>query len=190
MSNLQEIISLMAQKAPHREAMDWDNVWIQIGDYHSEVNKVLVALDINEAVLEEAIEKEVDLIITHHPLLFNGIDSIHSQTAKGRTIIKAIKNDIAIYSTHTNMDIAEGGLNDLLANKLNILDTEILSKENEIKLYKLAVYTPYENAEEVRKALFNKGAGKIGNYSKTSFSIKGSKMDKNSNERSFKHISF
>ena len=173
MSNLQQIISLMAQKAPHREAMDWDNVGIQIGDYQSEVKKVLVALDINEEVLQEAIEKDIDLIITHHPLLFNGVDSIHSQTSKGRTIIKAIKNDIAVYSAHTNMDIAEGGLNDYLAEKLGIENTEILSKDHKQKIYKLAVYVPEENVEVIKEAMFKKGAGQIGNYSKTSFSSKG-----------------
>ena len=173
MSNLQQIISSMSRLASHSEALEWDNVGLQVGDYNNEIRKILVALDINEQIIEEAIKKNADLVITHHPLIFNGIDNIHTQTSKGRTIIKAIKNDIAIYSTHTNMDIAEGGLNDLLADKLNILNTEILSKENEIELYKLAVYTPHENAEEVREAIFNKGAGKIGNYSKTSFSIKG-----------------
>ncbi len=173
MSNLQQIISLMAQKAPHSEAMDWDNVGLQVGDYNSEINKILVALDINEEVIEEAVNKETDLIITHHPLLFNGIDNIHNQTAKGRILMKAIKNDIAIYSAHTNMDIAKKGLNDYLADKLGIIDTEVLSKENEKKHYKLAVYVPKENAEVIKEAMFKKGAGQIGNYSKTSFSSEG-----------------
>lgn len=173
MANLQQIISLMAQKAPHRDAMDWDNVGLQVGDYSSEIQKILIALDINEDVIKEAVQKEADLIITHHPLLFNGIDNVHNQTAKGRVIIKAIRNDIAIYSAHTNMDIAEKGLNDFLADKLNITDTEVFSKENEKKLYKLAVYVPEENAEVLKEAIFKKGAGQIGNYSKTSFSSKG-----------------
>ncbi len=173
MSNLQQIISLMAQKAPHRDAMDWDNVGLQVGDYASEIKKILIALDINEDVVQEAIKKEADLIITHHPLLFNGLDKVHSQTAKGRIVMQVIKNDIAIYSTHTNMDIAEKGLNDFLADKLGIQDTEIFSNEKEKKLYKLAVYVPADNVEVLKEAIFKKGAGQIGNYSKTSFSSKG-----------------
>lgn len=173
MSNLQQIVSAMSKLASHKEALEWDNVGLQVGDYKNDIKKILVALDINEQVIDEAIEKNADLVLTHHPLIFNGIENIHSQTSKGRTIINAIKNDIAIYSAHTNMDIAQGGLNDLLADKLNILNTEILSKENETELFKLAVYTPTDSVEEVKEAIFKKGAGKIGNYSKTSFSIKG-----------------
>ncbi len=173
MINLQQIVSTMSKLASHSEALEWDNVGLQVGDYNNEIKKILVALDINEQIIEEAIEKNADLVITHHPLIFNGIDNIHTQTSKGRTIFKAIKNGIAIYSAHTNMDIAQGGLNDFFADKLNILNTELLSKENEIGLYKLAVYTPFDSVEEVKEALFNKGAGEIGNYSKTSFSIKG-----------------
>ncbi|MFO7815764.1 MAG: Nif3-like dinuclear metal center hexameric protein [Halanaerobiales bacterium] len=173
MSNLQQIVTSMSKLAPHRDALEWDNVGLQVGDYRNDINRILIALDITEEIIEEAMKKNADLIITHHPLLFNGIENIHSQTSKGRTIIKAIKNDIAIYSAHTNIDIAEKGLNDLLAEKLNIINTEILSKENETELYKLAVYTPYDNVEEVKKAIFKKGAGKIGSYSNTSFSIRG-----------------
>lgn len=173
MSNLNKIISVMAKFSPHRDAMDWDNVGLQVGDYNSEIKKVMVTLDINEEVLQEAIDNKVDLVISHHPLLFNGIDNIHNQTTKGRIIMQAIKNNIAIYSAHTNMDIATDGLNDLLAEKLNIKNTEIFSQEKELKIYKLAVYVPEENADIVKEAIFKKGAGHIGNYSKTSFSYKG-----------------
>jgi len=173
MVNLQQIITLMSKLAPQSEAMDWDNVGIQVGDYDNEIQRVLISLDINGKVIEEAVEKNIDLVISHHPLIFNGINNIHSQTAKGNIIIKAIKNDIAIYSAHTNMDIAESGLNDYLANKLDIVDTEVLSTVNEHKRYKLAVYVPIEDAESLREVLFKKGAGKIGNYSNTSFNVNG-----------------
>ncbi|MGM0445455.1 MAG: Nif3-like dinuclear metal center hexameric protein [Bacillota bacterium] len=173
MVNLQQVITLMSEIAPQSEAMDWDNVGIQVGDYNNNIEKVLIALDINEKVVDEAIEKNIDLIVSHHPLIFNGIKNIHSQTAKGNIIIKAIKKDIAIYSAHTNMDIAESGLNDYLADMLDIVDTEVLSTENEHKRYKLAVYVPIEDAENLREVLFKKGAGKIGNYSNTSFNVNG-----------------
>lgn len=173
MSNLQQIITEMANLAPHRDAQDWDNIGLQVGDFDSEIKKVLISLDVNEDVLNEAIKKDIDLIISHHPLIFNGIDNVHNQTAKGRIIMQAIKNDVAIYSAHTNMDIAQGGINDLLAKKLNLTQIKLLSKDNEKKLYKLAVYVPENHVENVKNMIFKKGAGKIGNYSKTSFSYKG-----------------
>ncbi|MBS3810674.1 MAG: Nif3-like dinuclear metal center hexameric protein [Halanaerobiales bacterium] len=173
MNNLQQLISTLAKLAPHSDAMEWDNVGLQVGNYNSKIRRVMVTLDINEKVLKEAIQADIDLIISHHPLIFNGLDNIHNQTAKGRIIIKAIKNNIAIYSTHTNMDMAKGGLNDLLAEKLSITNTEILSRQKETKLYKLAVYVPIKYSEKIKKTLFKKGAGHIGDYSNTSFSIQG-----------------
>ena len=173
MANLQQIITLMSKLAPQSEAMDWDNVGIQVGDYSNNIEKVLISLDINNNVIDEAIDNNIDLIISHHPLIFNGLKNIHTQTATGNIIIKAIKNNIAIYSAHTNMDIAEEGLNDFLADKLDIVDPEVLSIENEHKRYKLAVYVPMEDADNLREVLFEKGAGVIGNYSKTSFNING-----------------
>lgn len=173
MSNLQEIITEMAKLAPHKEAQEWDNIGLQVGNFDSEIKRVLVSLDINEDIINEAVDKNIDLIISHHPLIFNGLNNVHSQTTKGRIIIQAIKNDIAIYSAHTNMDIVQGGLNDLLAKKLNLTEIKVLSKDNEKKLYKLAVYVPEDYVENIKDVIFKKGAGKIGNYSKTSFSFKG-----------------
>ena len=90
MANLQQIITLMSKLAPQSEAMDWDNVGIQVGDYSNNIEKVLISLDINNNVIDEAIDNNIDLIISHHPLIFNGLKNVHTQTATGNIIIKAI----------------------------------------------------------------------------------------------------
>ncbi|MCF8008272.1 MAG: Nif3-like dinuclear metal center hexameric protein [Halanaerobiales bacterium] len=173
MINMQKVIAKISKLAPNTDALDWDNSGLQVGEYNLNVNKIMVTMDLNLAVLDEAINKKIDMIISHHPLIFNSLKSIHDQTKTGKIIIKAIKNNIAIYSTHTNMDIADGGLNDYLTRLLLIENTELLSKEKEYKVYKLAVYVPEKDADKLRQALFDKGAGNIGNYSNTSFNITG-----------------
>ena len=166
---LQQISSLITELAPKELAAEWDNVGLQVGSYNQEVAKVLVALDVNEAVMEEAIEQDVDLIVSHHPFIFSELESVRFDTATGSLIQKAIKNDIAIYSAHTNYDIAPGGLNDFLAEKLAVKNTSPLQVTTTEELKKIVVFVPEDSLDEVREGLGELGAGWLGNYSYCSF---------------------
>ena len=117
-----DIIEFLEEKFPPSLAYEWDNIGLQVGDVNQEISKVMIALDGITAVVDEAKKKNVDLIITHHPFIFSGLKSIDFSVPQGRNIQKLIKNDIAIYTIHTNYDVAFGGMNDLLAQKLGLFD--------------------------------------------------------------------
>src|SRR5690606_37302195 len=121
-------------------------------------NKVMVTLDVLESVVDEAINKKVDLIIAHHPLLFKPIRQININDTKGKIIHKLIKHDITVYAAHTNLDIATDGVNDMLCKKLGINDTKPLTEIQNDPLFKLAVFVPVTHANEVRHALCEGGA--------------------------------
>jgi len=183
-ANAQMVISLLTDLAPQNYAYDWDNVGIQTGSLNQEVENVLVSLDINNKVINEAKNNDCNLIISHHPVIFDGLNSIHDQTETGKLIINAIKNDITLYSAHTNLDVAEGGLNDYLASLLDITDLKGLSLKEKTNYYKLVVFGPEKSLDKIRKNVLNNGAGQIGNYSKTSFVTNGVgtfKPEENSN---------
>ncbi|QYE99272.1 Nif3-like dinuclear metal center hexameric protein [Paraclostridium sordellii] len=170
---LKSLIKQIEKKYPLNLAYDWDNVGLLVGDYENEVNKIMVALEANEKVVNEAIEKEIDLIITHHPFIFSKMKKVTTQDLKGKLIHKLIKNNISIYSMHTNFDIAFDGLNDYFVELLNLKDAKILEKTNSEVLYKLAVYVPKTHLDKVKSALGNADAGHLGNYKECSFSIEG-----------------
>lgn len=123
-----EVIQVFEQWSPKRYALEGDPVGVHIGQLNRLIEKVLITLDVNEAVLDEAIEKGANLIIAHHPPLFRPLKSIATDTVQGRFIEKCIKNDLTIYAAHTNLDIAVGGVNDLLADQLALLGTSVLSE--------------------------------------------------------------
>lgn len=173
MVNAQMIIQLLTDLAPQSYAYDWDNVGVQAGSLDTEVNKVLLTLDINSKVLKEAENKNCNMIISHHPVIFDDINSINDQNPTGKLLIESIKKNILLYSAHTNLDVANGGLNDYLGKLLKIHNLKPLSIKEKNQFYKLVVFGPKENLDEIRKKIFQKGAGKIGNYSNTSFSTNG-----------------
>ncbi|NLM04268.1 MAG: Nif3-like dinuclear metal center hexameric protein [Clostridiales bacterium] len=172
-TRVKDITSLMEKLAPREYAMEWDNVGLQIGSYEKEVKKIIISLDITKEVLEEAIEQDIDLIISHHPIIFSPLKSIVKEDYKGNLIHKAISNNISIYATHTNMDIAIGGLNDFVAKKIGLENISILDITNKEKLYKIVVFIPIGYEEKVADALALAGAGHIGNYSHCSFRNSG-----------------
>ena len=137
---LRNLINKIESKYPTNLAYSWDNVGLLVGEYEQEVKKILVTLEANEKVVDEAIEKGVDLIITHHPFIFSKINRVNSGDLKGRLILKLIKNDISLYSMHTNFDIAKDGLNDYFMEIMGFENCEILEETHREKLYKLAVY--------------------------------------------------
>jgi dinuclear metal center YbgI/SA1388 family protein len=171
--NGQEIIQLFEQFSPKALAMEGDKIGLQIGNLNKPVQKVLVALDVLDQVVDEAIEKDVDLIIAHHPPIFRPLKKITGESASGQLITKLIKHDIAVYAAHTNLDVAKGGVNDLLAEAIGLKNTEVLVPTYDDKLIKLVVYVPEEDAHRLREALGNAGAGAIGDYSHCSFSANG-----------------
>lgn len=171
--NGHEIIGIFEKFAPKYLAMEGDKIGLQIGRLNKPVHKVMIALDVLEEVVDEAIEKEVDLIIAHHPLIYRPLKNITTDGLPGRMIEKLLKHNIAVYAAHTNLDVAKGGVNDLLASALGLSNTEVLVPTHEVKLKKLVVYVPVEDSLNVKEALGNAGAGAIGNYSHCLYSSTG-----------------
>ncbi|NBI06995.1 Nif3-like dinuclear metal center hexameric protein [Senegalia massiliensis] len=173
MIDSEKIIKYIEGIAPENLAENWDNVGLQIGDTKRKVEKILLALDINLEVVDKAVKEQVDMIISHHPLFFSSLKQINLNTYKGKIVEKLIKNDILVYTAHTNLDASNNGVNDELARLLDIENPKILSKTHSDKLYKVVVTVPETHEEEVRRAFGESGAGNIGNYSNCSFSYEG-----------------
>lgn len=122
------IFSCIEMTAPRNLAESWDNAGLQIGSYHQDVERVLTTLDVTKEVVEEAIEKKADLIVSHHPFIFNGLKHICYEEYRGDLVRTLIKHDIGVYSAHTNIDIAALGLSDHIAKVLNLKDIKPLGK--------------------------------------------------------------
>lgn len=169
-----DIINIIKNFAPESLQEKWDNTGLNVGDRNREVKKILFALDAVDNVIDEAIEKGVDMIVTHHPmLLFVDLKNITTDTEIGKRIYKLIQNNISLYCAHTSLDIAFGGTNDVLSNIIELSDIEILEKTQSEKIFKVAVYAPKENCEEIKKAMGDACGGIIGNYSHCSFTVEG-----------------
>jgi len=168
-----EIISLFEQFSPKAYAMEGDKIGLQVGDLSRPVHNVMIALDVTEKVVDEAISLKTDLIIAHHPPIFRPLTKITADNPAGRLMQKLIKHDIAVYAAHTNLDVAKGGVNDLLSDALGLRDCEVLVPTYEDKLKKLVAYVPVDHAEAVKEAIGNAGAGAIGKYSHCSFTALG-----------------
>lgn len=169
---LQQIISVLEEMCPTAYAEDFDNVGLLVGNPNQDINGILVCHDALENVIEEAVQKKCNLVVCFHPILFSGLKKITGKSYVERAVIKAIKNDIAIYSVHTALDNHKNGVNKIMCDALGIKNPKMLvEKENFI--YKLVTYAPSENANQVRNALFEAGAGNIGNYDNCSFNSNG-----------------
>ena len=169
---IKEIVSALERFAPLPLQDGFDNAGLQIGLTDVEATGALLCLDVTEAVLDEAIMLGCNLVISHHPLIFKGYKSITGKNYIERCIIKAIKNDITVYSAHTNLDNTLKGVNYKIAEKIGLSNVRILeTKEN--ALLKLVTFVPLMQAEKVRQALFNVGCGNIGNYDSCSYNTEG-----------------
>ncbi|GEK90667.1 Nif3-like dinuclear metal center hexameric protein [Alkalibacterium kapii] len=173
--NVSDIISQIEQLAPKDLAESWDPIGLSFGSLKRDVKRLLIALDIDENTIAEAKRKQADLIITHHPAIFTSQKTLNAEDKRRKQYIDLIKSDIAVYSAHTNLDAAEGGVNDWLADRLGMKasDREILSVSLKREYKKLAVYVPDYAAEKVRKALHQAGAGEVGNYKDVSYTLSG-----------------
>ncbi|WP_117884374.1 Nif3-like dinuclear metal center hexameric protein [Aureibaculum luteum] len=169
---IKEITNSLEEIAPLQYAEDFDNVGLLVGNYQTEVTGVLVTLDTLETVVDEAIAKKCNLIVSFHPIIFSGLKKINGANYVERVVVKAIKNDIAIYSMHTALDNSVKGVSAMMAEKLNLAKTKILLQKSGF-IKKLTTYVPDQVADRVRRALFDAGAGDIGNYSNCSYNIRG-----------------
>jgi dinuclear metal center YbgI/SA1388 family protein len=167
-----QIIGILEEFAPLPLQDSFDNAGIQVGDVSQIAKGILLCLDVTEEVIDEALELDCNLIISHHPLLFKPLKTLTGKTYIERCVVKACKNDLVIYSAHTNLDNAWGGVNFRLAEKIGLQNVRVL-KPMKDGLLKLVAFVPVEHAESVRNALFNAGAGNIGSYDSCSFNSIG-----------------
>ena len=167
-----DIIRVIEEAAPVIYQESYDNSGLQVGDPLQAITGVLLTLDVTEAILDEAMVHGCNMIVAHHPLIFSGIKRLSGHTYVERIIHKAIKNDLVIYSAHTNLDNMYNGVNAKIAEKIGLKNTLILSQSSDT-LSKLYTYAPTEHADKLREALFAAGAGHIGNYAECSFNTDG-----------------
>lgn len=172
-AKVQTIMNMVEQLAPKYIAEEGDNIGLQVGHPAAEVHKILVTLDIDSRVVDEAIREDVDMVVCHHPLIFKPLKNLRFDTPLGRNIAQLIGNSIAVYAAHTNLDSAKDGVNSLLAEKLGLEEVEVLAPSYTEKYCKITVFVPQGHEDQVRDAMAQAGAGWIGNYSHCTFQTAG-----------------
>jgi dinuclear metal center YbgI/SA1388 family protein len=169
---IKEITQFLESIAPLTLQEPYDNAGLIVGNKESECSGIITSLDVTEDVVKEAIRKKCNLIVGHHPIIFKGLKKLNGKNYVERTVIEAIKNDVAIYAIHTNLDNILEGVNHKIAEKLQLQNRKVLLPK-EGTLQKLVTFAPSKNAEEIRSALFRAGAGAIGNYDECSYNVEG-----------------
>lgn len=169
---IRDITNAIAAFAPLQYQESYDNAGLLFGSADWEVTGVLLTLDATEAVIDEAIARNCNLVLAHHPIVFGGLKKINGSNYVERVAIKAIKNDIAVYAAHTNLDNVRKGVSEMMARRLALQDCTVLSPKREL-LRKLYTFVPQADAEKVRTALFAAGAGHIGAYNECSYNVDG-----------------
>jgi dinuclear metal center YbgI/SA1388 family protein len=169
---VKDICSYIDKVVPGSYQESYDNSGLQAGDPESDIDSALLAIDITDEVLQEAIDKGCGLVITHHPILFHPLKRIIGKSPAERIIMKAIRNNVAIYSAHTNLDVVENGVSFKMAEKLSLTGIRPL-RPLKNKLLKLITYVPVSHIGLVRNAVFSAGAGVTGNYDCCSFNVEG-----------------
>lgn len=169
---LKDIISILENWVPLAYQESYDNSGLITGDAAMPIERTLISLDCTEEVIDEAVRENCQMIIAHHPIIFSGLKKLTGRNYVERTIIKAIKNDIAIYAIHTNLDNVQTGVNHMMAERLGLKNCKILSPKKNL-LRKLVCFVPKDSMEKVSAAIFEAGAGHIGNYSHCGYSSEG-----------------
>ena len=169
---IKELLQEIENHIPLNYAESFDNVGLLVGNPKQEISGVLISHDTTENVVEEAISKKMNLIVSFHPIIFKGLKTLTGKNYVERIVMKAIKHDIAIYAMHTALDNQKFGVSGILADKLGLINQKVLLPQPKT-LRQLVTYAPVADAEKVRQALFDAGAGKIGNYAECSYNIKG-----------------
>ncbi|TVY00551.1 Nif3-like dinuclear metal center hexameric protein [Cohnella terricola] len=167
------ILQLMEKLAPKHYAVPDDKIGLQVGSAAKEMRRVLVTLDVTPAVVEEAAELGAELIIAHHAVIYRPLAHLRTDTPAGALAADLLRKDIAVYISHTNLDTTEGGVNDWMAEALELTGRDVLEEVHTDQLYKLVVFVPESHHKRVRDAIFAAGGGWIGNYSHCSFNIEG-----------------
>lgn len=167
------VIRMMEEIAPKWLAVEGDPIGLQLGTADKRISKVLVALDVTDGVADEAIRLQADMIIAHHAVMFRPVRHLCTDSPAGKLYAKLLKHDIAVYVAHTNLDAAEGGVNDVLASALGLEGAVPFAELKHKELAKLAVFVPKSHHDKVMQAVFDAGAGWIGNYSHCSFNVEG-----------------
>lgn len=167
------ICNLIEELAPLELAEEWDNPGWQLGDPGAPVRRLLLTLDVDQAVCREARARDIQLIVSHHPLFFKGVKQIRLDRPSGALVAELLQSGIGVYAAHTNLDSARQGVNDVLAARLDLQETGVLKPGGRERYLKLAVFVPADHAEAVRRALGDAGAGWIGNYSHCTFAAPG-----------------
>lgn len=175
MTNVQvkDVIEAMNKLAPPALALEGDVIGLQIGSPTQAVRRVWVALEATPDVIAAAADSAVDLVVTHHSILFRSLTQINPSEPRDAAIARLLSSNMSVFSAHTNLDVTPGGVNDEIARLLGLEDTEVLDITHEDKLFKLVVYVPNSHANIVLSAITNAGAGAIGNYSHCTFSGEG-----------------
>ncbi|MDB5015859.1 MAG: Nif3-like dinuclear metal center hexameric protein [Mucilaginibacter sp.] len=169
---LSQLTAYLESLAPLAYQEEYDNAGLIVGQPEQEVYQALISLDCTEAIVDEAIATNCQVIVSHHPIVFRGLKKFNGKTYVERVVEKAIRNNIAIYAIHTNLDNIMSGVNAKICETLGLKNCRILAPKHNI-LKKLVAYVPVSHADEVRDALFAAGAGNIGNYSEVSFNAAG-----------------
>lgn len=169
---IKDVTAYLESQAPRSYEESYDNTGLLTGDPFTDVTGILVTLDCTEAVVEEAIRLNCNLIITHHPIVFKGLKKFTGSNYVERVVVKAIKNDIGIYAIHTNLDNVHNGVNSKICERIGLKNLKILSPKKGT-LSKLVTFIPKENTENVLSALHDAGAGQVGHYKNCSFRTEG-----------------
>lgn len=169
---VKDVLEVLERWAPPVLQEDYDNCGLQVGDPTATVKCALITLDCTPAVVREAARNGCNLIITHHPPIFKGLKSITGRNEVERTVLEAVRADVAIYAIHTNLDNVLGGVNGEIAARLGLQSVRVLDSKPAL-LFKLAVFVPMAHADAVRNAMFGAGAGVIGAYDLCSFNVQG-----------------
>lgn len=169
---LAELIDYLEAFAPPALQESYDNCGLITGQRNMDIKGVLVTLDCTEAVVDEALENGCNVIVAHHPIVFSGLKKINGRNYVERVIIKAIKNDVAIFAIHTNLDHVPAGVNRRIGERIGLQNMRILAPKKDL-LCKLVTFAPHAYAEKVREAMFAAGAGTISNYDECSFNVEG-----------------
>ena len=173
MATVADLVDELERIAPPELAEDGDRIGLQVGSPASEVRRVCVAVDVTDRVIEQALARNAGLIVSHHALIYAPLTSVAEGTPVTDRIARLIRANAAVFVMHTNYDVADGGVNDVLADKLGVKECCVLEPRKREKLYKVAVFVPEEAIEKVRGAMANSGAGVIGQYSHCSFRTRG-----------------
>ena len=173
MVSLEDIIGFLERVAPLRLAADWDNVGLLIGQRDADVRRVMTCLTLTPTVACEAVESDVQLIVTHHPVLFRGVKRLTDETAEGRVLLALIRAGVAVYSPHTAFDNADHGINHALARRLGLTNVGPLRRTDKARSCKMVVFVPEKDLGKVSDAMFAAGAGHIGQYRECSFRLAG-----------------